>query len=109
MNVSKELLSEVLGEDFEILSISKHFVKIRHLEAHTSVEWCIHKVAHACKEWAYEKYKYTIIEWAGGVDIIDAEEREIETFLNLDNPLVLFNVKFTLKACQWILDNRDKQ
>ena len=57
MNVSKELLSEVLGEDYEILSIDKHFVKIRHLEARTSVEWCIHKVAHECKEFANKNIK----------------------------------------------------
>ena len=57
--ISKELLGLVLGEDFEILSITEHFVRIRHLEAYTSVKWCGYKVAQECKEWLL-KYEYTL-------------------------------------------------
>ena len=103
--ISKELLSEVLGEDFEILSIKEHFVKIRHLEAYTSVEWCIHKVAHECKEWAITKgwilhevrnLKEYIVYFSGDC------RNPSDDFRCDTEPEAIF------KACQWILDNKEK-
>lgn len=123
--ISKELLSEVLGRTIERISINENRCEIRnsisfenyqlgvsYKYSHGNEEirfMPIHELAYKCKEWAYAKYKYTIIEWAGGVDIMDGEDNEVETFLNLNHPLVLFNLEFTFKACQWILDNKDKQ
>jgi len=105
--ISKELLSEVLGEDFEILSIGKHFVKIRHLEAYTSVEWCIHKVAHECKEWAFNNNMMFDIRWHTNVNpfriSVMTYGKDSQFFVGGTEPEAVF------LATQWLLDNKEKQ
>lgn len=114
MNISKELLSEVLGCDYEILSIDKHFVKIRHLEAHTSVKWCIHKVAHKCKEWA--KLQKITLEDGKQYPFLIASNISDTSEFGASARIMIIDEKFradtepeaVFKACQWILDNKDK-
>lgn len=55
INLSKDLLQEVIGKEYKILKINKYFIKVIHEEAFNSVEWCEHKVANMCKEWAKSK------------------------------------------------------
>jgi len=107
--ISKELLGEVLGEDFEILLIDEHFVRIRHREAHKSVEWCNHKVADMCKEWAfkngYELFSRILSndhQMRGNCLIIRVES-DSETVLKIENadtePEAIF------LACEYILNS----
>lgn len=102
--VSKELLSEVLGEDYEILKIGKHFVRIRHVEAYRYTEWCEHKVAHMCKEWAYAKgwvfhevrnLKEYVVYFSGDL------RESTDDFRGKSEPETIF------QACQWVLDNKE--
>ena len=106
--ISKELLSEVLGEDYEILKINKHFVQIRHLEAYTYTEWCEYKVAHICKEWALGKNHIISsktrknYDFNGACRISKIASKGSHGFIAYTEPEAIF------KACQWVLENKDK-
>ena len=113
MNVSKELLSEVLGFPFcsiqdvqtgnSIVSYTTYS-----LPTHKYKETNIYELAHKCKEWAYERdfYIYSIFTFAGEGACYVTKDNEIQkrlaTFAGDSEPEAIF------KACQWILDNTDK-
>jgi hypothetical protein len=101
MNISKELLSEVLAEEvgsFEIKN-NKLIYMIKVCFGYKTIN--IHELAHKCKEWARDKYDCTISSsiykeyskcWAISFD---------ESFVAPTEPEAIF------QACQWILDQKD--
>lgn len=116
--ISKELLSEVLGKD------------IGRIEDNDNIEfwwsktdtYCgsinVYELAHKCKEWAknqgyfinssYGKYEdgikaFATFNWELNGEVIPSSF-VLETWFKADaEPDAIF------KACQWILDNKDKQ
>ena len=103
--ISKELLSEVLGEDRATpcnkleMEIGNNFLIVD--------DWIkinIYELAHKCKEWALSK-KYVISSHSkykldGYNCILYCNNGEIdEDFTSDTEPVAIF------KACQWILDN----
>jgi len=114
MNVSKELLSEVLGTPVEIISIDEHKCEIKnsisfenyqlgvsysYLYGNKEIRFMpVHELAHECKEWASSK-GYHIYSHNKGCHI----HYNIASFKADTEPEAIF------AACQWILDNKDKQ
>lgn len=123
MNVSKELLSEVLGEQVNEIQILKNKAIFGGIQLWISSESHdvavnIYELQHKCKEWAYTQ-GYIIITWNENPHFFDSEwQSEIfkigEITANKRQRLNFFYGLSTepeaiFKACQWILDNKDKQ
>lgn len=118
MNISKELLSEVL--DKEVTNIKMHHSndeyiyfdyigKQSRLANEVSID--IYKLAHKCKKWATEK-GYEIVETAFMIRIkrVGQDKQKIWEYpREMQDAGIYFSPSFTFKACQWILDNKDKQ
>ena len=105
--INKNLLKQVLGEDFEILKITNHFVRIRHKEAFTYTEWCEHKVAHACKQWAFDM-GYVVDTKMTYSELKRREygSKALETCHNVNfEDGVPYNPICDIKVCEWILEN----
>ena len=102
-DLNKDLLQEVIGKEYKILKITKYSIKVIHEEAFNSVEWCEHKVAHKCKEWAKNK-GYVV-----GTDLDKVNVWSIKERIIVNHFEVYFEdyLEFEIKACQWILDNKD--
>ena len=101
MNVSKELLSEVLGVNVK---------DIYKLGSNPNNECCCeHCLSNKCKEWAYERdfYIYSIFTFAGEGACYVTKDNEVQkrlaTFAGDSEPEAVF------AATQWLLDNKDKQ
>lgn len=113
MNVSKELLSEVLEvEVFDIvndkntpINMFQYEIKKRMLDGSEVAfrEINIYELAYKCKEWAnITKNVYL----SSGFNEMDKKWEAMmmqHTFPASTEPEAIF------KACQWILDNKDKQ
>ena len=108
------LLSEVLGEEYSLNEFpdgySINYKTTLVLSKYSGVEFInIYELAHKCKEWAYERdfYIYSIFTFAGEgacyVTKDDEIQKRLATFAGDSEPEAIF------KACQWILDNKDKQ
>ena len=132
--ISKELLSEVLNENrvtIKNLCISnniliyvsfcspnelngtnynEHLLNDYHcLKADIYQEINIYELAHKCKEWAWDSHEYKLYSTIGfckffwsytdSIGIMRAHERSFDAD---SEPEAIF------KACQWILDNKDK-
>ena len=106
--ISKELLSEVLGTD--LTSLGKVSLEDAHLCLWDSLNdspymaWNIHELAHKCKEWA----------WKQGY-IINSHYAQGDCYARANN-MVDFSIdgkgksepEAIFKACQWILENKDR-
>lgn len=108
MNISKELLSEVLDlKVFASISNDTNELKCLFVDLDKSKELRIniYELAHKCKEWAYENdyYVYSIFTFAGEGFCYLTHENNISkrliTFEANTEPEAIF------KACQWILEN----
>ena len=100
MNISKELLSEVLGKEvaqdnnIQIATPIVHYSNITHM---SSIN--IYELAHKCKEWAWDN-GYTIKSYKSDEDWW-AMIRNM--YINTTTePEAIF------KACEWILEQKDK-
>lgn len=104
MSISKELLSEVQKIDFNSCIEFESFgyeedldIVSQGLRIHTLN---IHSIANKCKEWASKnRYFMAIYYDYTGVINIDVNDR---WFKADTEPEAIF------KACQWILDNKEK-
>lgn len=103
--ISKELLSEVLGTD--LTSLGKVSLEDAQLCLWDTLNdspymvWNIHELAHKCKEWAFNKMLFL----SSGFDTDGAfclDRMNVKSFIADTEPEAIF------KACQWILDNKDK-
>jgi hypothetical protein len=125
--ISKELLSEVLDirknceyvhEEAEVDGLNECVVIGWYGEDYFDVN--IHELAHKCKEWALdnqfiitthpclteEKWRNTSVRllhfYSSGMDRIIEQSQKDKRF-EADT-----EVEAIFKACQWILDNKDK-
>ena len=118
MNISKELLSEVLENEvvkFKIVS-TKRITQIRiwykDTEWHMYESWDIYHLAHKCKEWALSKGHYISL-------IIDEDDKtKCRYVLNLswndgyEVDFVLASEPYDteteaiFKACEYIMENK---
>lgn len=136
--ISKELLSEVLCEDIKFNDFDS-FCPIILIENELEISYCypyydnytsdgmydtsmkkttgyinIHELAYKCKEWAV-KHNFHLISWTISYEAVkrkgycqthntqDADKESDKPFHADTEPESIF------KACQWILDNKDKQ
>ena len=103
--ISKELLSEVLGED-RATSCNKLEMEIGNnfLIVDDWIKINIYELAHKCKEWALSK-EYVVSSHSkykldGYNCILYCNNGEIDEDFTSDTESVAI-----FKACQWILDN----
>ena len=116
--ISKELLSEILKCTvcYDIHDMSVSYVKLDVVDKGT-LKINIHELAHKCKEWALNQKcyitvdhkftKYAYVKWYVKYDGYcrfgyKHEHEYSERFDAPTEPEAIF------KACQWILDNKDK-
>jgi hypothetical protein len=105
--INKKLLQQVLSDDYEILKITKFFIRIRHIEAFTYTEWCEHKVAHACKQWAFNLGYF--IDTKALSSKLRSREYGSKTLdecfnTNWDNGKP-YDPICDIKVCEWIIEN----
>ena len=106
MNISKELLSEVLNQN--VTSVYKQQEQYRYTTSNTNGAWVsgsdvplpnIYELAHKCKEWAHSRsfmiqsYLYNTKARADLLSSCDVDEK----FIADTEPEAIF------KACEWIL------
>ena len=115
MNVSKELLSEVL--DKEVTNIKMHHINDEYIyfdyigkqsRIVNEVSIDIYKLAHKCKEWAFCLDGTMILSSVseaniGIASIRDENGKIIYCEVEDSEPEAVF------AACQWVLDNKDKR
>ena len=125
MNISKELLSEVLSfnENWYVYSLYLED-NILNINAKSSanekasdfIEINIYELAHKCKEWATEN-KYTILTENmypnGYFAYVLSNKESIENYGYLCEHKVIEDIphnktepEAVFKACQWILENK---
>lgn len=109
--ISKELLSEVLGiNDINLIMFYEdakeiNYTRYANLTRGSRDEYInIYELAHKCKEWAYNK-NYTLASYPSGKDwYVCRDPHKKEPYIGAaTEPEAVFLV------CQWILDNKDKQ
>ena len=107
--ISKELLSEVLGEQYYIRN--NKVLKIW-IESDTqfSEEVNLHKLAHKCKEWAnskeyilYSAKMFSDNEFAYSCFIPDSIIDGTKRWYSDTEPQCIFN------ACEWVLKQKEKR
>ena len=108
MGISKELLSIILGEKaYDIKCVSDNIISF-YTDYDQYEEINIYELAHKCKVWAIlNHYDFTIL-----IDtiVIYNEGIQVHTIYNTlkgDN-FIPFDPAYEIKACQWILENEDK-
>jgi len=124
MNISKELLSEVLGFNVTYVETCTQTIKSRiksdvsdsDIAIHDGNSYRyinIHELAHKCKEWADSK-GYTLNSWIADFTsdkILGwCELRDERTGKSIKEcPIVSDNTEpeAVFKACQWILENKE--
>jgi len=118
-SISKELLSEVLGHKDTVDSVkySTSYANMelgilykKEYESYNLVDCInIYELAHKCKEWAWHQgfsiRSSVFTEGSsikGKVDLLENYTRSFEPVYGDTEPEAIF------KACQWVLDNKDK-
>jgi hypothetical protein len=115
--ISKELLSEVLGQevsDVEVIGNKVNYIcpnyeteedgESVYINLGTNIN--IYELAHKCKVYVYKNYGYKIIDEPYISLIYNCGSRL--KFKICDYQENMFSEKRTIKACQWILDNEVK-
>lgn len=112
--ISKELFSEVLDDKTVYnIEIYPRVVRYDRIEIEDIVvpncQINIHELAHKCKEWAWnngyaiEISMIDITDWSINVENLDTGKYCYKkTKYNISEP------EFIFKACQWILENKEK-
>lgn len=116
--ISKELLSEVLGKTVDIVYTKDHvgndfktFIRPRYGDFLDEIN--IYELAHKCKEWAYkQKQSYRVT--SGFTNLPDYDyEAIIENPTSTGTKREIFEAdsepEAVFQACQYILENKDKQ
>lgn len=107
--ISKELLSEVLGSDISLYkkkANDKYDAFIRYFFSIDEYEINIHELAHKCKEWAFD-LGYDVETSPSGYVRISKNEYIIlsDSMFGKEKK----EAENSIKACQWILENKDKK
>lgn len=64
-----------------------------------------YELAHKCKEWALDNGYYLTI-YNDGIDVV--LQKSCKMVENITDGSFKYNPMLVFKACQWILDNKDK-
>lgn len=128
--ISKELLSEVL-QSSKYLTIKRtgNIVDILDIDEENSLNYSlekqiflggrnknvvhrinVHELAHRCKEWAL-RMGFSIETKLSGVEIIRQSTGVIEAVIqnmSQHDSFIPYDPFYDIKACQWILDNKDE-
>ena len=108
--ISKELLSEVFEQEIRFIKYVANNTYEVHFEKPIRLKYIIiniYELAHKCKEWAYENnyYVYSTPSFAlEGVAYI-VEDNNIGK--RLKTLQLGSEVEAVIKACEWILDNKE--
>ena len=109
MNVSKELLNEVLGEQVHEIQILKNkaiFGGIQlwiYSESH-DVAVNIHELAHKCKEWIKSTSHYELVIYDSNVYLTTCGLGGEGGFYYDYKFIADTEPEAVFKACQWVLD-----
>ena len=102
----REPLSDRAIVGLDVLDYDEYYEVIWYYDEGTSNSMNIYELAHKCKEWAYSK-NYDIRSCLGvGVGyawIFEGGAKPIRDFHCTSEQEAIF------KACQWILENKDKK
>ena len=100
--ISNELLGAVLNIEFS----EAGFAPDGYSDFHHMKKYNIHELAHKCKKWAYDIDEYLLESALDYVNLFNryaCSDSEPDGIFTADTePEAIF------KACQWILDNKDK-
>jgi len=109
MKISKELLSEVLGENIRGVKDKQPSERMLYFRVQSGVtrQINIHELAHKCKEWAYKSYGLSI--WSGysfddecfTCEVYEDGQTSSETYWAANTEPEAF-----FKACEWILEQK---
>ena len=107
--ISKELLSEVLEENFSSNKIE--FEQSRGVDSSRMVidNWRtinIYELAHKCKEWAFKNGYYLTI-YNDAIDVV--LQSNCKVLENVTNDTFMYDPNLVFKGCQWILDNKESK
>ena len=116
--ISRELLSEVLGEKIDTIVLINNKLHIGNSVMVGEIN--IHELAHMkCKKWAWDKFKIDILIIKDGGKL-DANHWRRKVYLQKNGKTIHFleshsnDIPFhndniaIFKACQWLLENKDK-
>jgi hypothetical protein len=107
--ISIELLSKVFG--FKVVDVKNPIgnLIIVYFDNDSDISYNIYELAHKCKKWAWDN-GYEIVSLKNRVEVWDkSAENCLHTITNLTQSDEVFDIFYDFKACQWILDNKDKQ
>ena len=102
--ISKELLSEVLGYKASYIQmVGTKLCFSCHIKGGSNIN--IYELAHKCKEWASKK-GYVV-----GTDLDKVNVWSIKERIIINHFEVYFEdyLEFEIKACQWILENKENK
>ena len=128
MNISKELLSEVLG-----FTVVERYIEdtvsfgLQIAYKDTKDEWAyinIYELAYKCKEWAFYAYKISVSSFKSGSFYlkefnkikdnseywVELDNASIDCEINIDDSGIFKSYsepEAVFKACQWILENKN--
>ena len=111
--ISPELLSAVLGEEFDDVRTNciPNNLNGNHLQARTKGDWGgwsshnIYELMYKCKEWAV-KNGFWLSSWVVQDKTGRAEVENVETLKIIDRFSCKTEPEAVFEACQWILDNK---
>lgn len=103
--ISKELLSEVLKEEVnESIILDGYIIKYSYKYLGYA-EINIFELEHKCKEWAIDNGYYLTI-YNDRIDVV--LQKSCKMVENITDGSLKYDPMLVFKACQWILDNKDK-
>ena len=109
MQLSKELLGNVIGKEIKEFVIEKNELRyILENDTNSIPELYyinIYELAHKCKEWAFNNGYYLNI-YNDAIDVVLKKSCKIVE--NITDGSFKYSPMLVFKACQWILDNKDK-
>ena len=113
--ISKELLSEVLGDEYKDRLVDWFQVEDNYLRTYydcgkydlqgrptgLGIEINIHELAYLCKEWAYKQGFLIGSNCSQGITVTDIDTHTVLNHFDVD---IEDFTEFEIKACQWILE-----
>ena len=106
--ISKELMSEITGipdNSIKSISIGKSIISVRKINGRVE-EYNVYELENECKKLAWIN-GYRIVDYGEDLKVynMNNECKFLVEMYEIDN----FNPIRTFKACQWILENKDKR
>ena len=113
--ISKELLSEVLKQETRFIRYVANNTYEVHFEKPIRLKYIIiniYELAHKCKEWALRK-NYILASESntyGGICNMSISSMDVGVFYNIQSTTrANTEVEAVIKACEWILNNKDRK